>query len=205
MRSQDYHLGSYKSIVLFVGLKVWQSHETFWLYPGFLTALVCPLCLCVFVQGVNTRLEIIHTSQSRVSNIFCILLSHSMLFSAFSGALMWSASIQFANADSRLDRATDAAKVLKTYYSEDAGLWRTGSWWQSANSMQALADLQDYSKAGLTNNVWSNTFAKAPARGGIYFLNSYFDDEGWWGTPLSFPTFRACVLTMYSACLDTRI
>lgn len=104
-----------------------------------------------------------------------------MFFSVYSAALLLAVTSPVTFADTRFERAKNATEVLQTYYNSNAGLWSTAAWWQDANALQALADLEDYSKAGLTNNVWSTTFANAPAHGGKNFLNNYYDDEGWWG------------------------
>jgi len=51
-------------------------------------------------------------------------------------------SIASVQADVNIDRASDAAKVLMQWYDWNSGIWHSTGWWNQANCLQALADLQ---------------------------------------------------------------
>lgn len=60
-------------------------------------------------------------------------------------------------------RAADAAVILQGWYDQGTGLWRESNWWNSANILQALGNL-DY--AGDQHpfdirTIYENTFAQA--------------------------------------------
>jgi len=104
--------------------------------------------------------------------------------------------------------AVTAANTLQTFYNHTSGLWSTTGWWNSANCVTALADLTkvDNDISIVTGAVWPNTFVQAQKYNlnqlrtvpgatmstNYYssaqtetvqpngFLNSFYDDEGWW-------------------------
>ncbi len=73
--------------------------------------------------------------------------------------------------------AAAAAGALQAFYSPSNGLFSTTGWWNSANALTALVDYTiatgDRSFAGDV----ATTFDANQAGG---FLDSYYDDEGWW-------------------------
>ncbi|HEY3978633.1 MAG TPA: glycoside hydrolase family 76 protein [Streptosporangiaceae bacterium] len=79
-------------------------------------------------------------------------------------------------------RAAAAAGVaaLQRWYSPRTGLWRTAGWWNAANALTAVIGYTratgDRSYAG----VIETTFSRAP-RTYPEFVNTYYDDNGWWG------------------------
>ena len=59
------------------------------------------------------------------------------------------------------------------------GLYRTTSWWNSANAITVLVDYARVSHSAQYDSVFADTFAQAQkTRPG--FLNNFYDDEGWW-------------------------
>ncbi len=85
--------------------------------------------------------------------------------------------------DRELDfRAAAAAGVtaLQRWYVPSTGLWRSTGWWNAANALTAVIGYTrvtgDQSFAG----VIDTTFSRAP-RKYADFVNSYYDDNGWWG------------------------
>jgi predicted alpha-1,6-mannanase (GH76 family) len=77
-------------------------------------------------------------------------------------------------------RAAAAADVLQRWYSPRTGLWRGTGWWNSANALTAviryMRDTGDQSYAG----VIETTFLGAQQRH-AGFINTFYDDNGWWG------------------------
>jgi hypothetical protein len=79
--------------------------------------------------------------------------------------------------------AVAASNQMQTWYDAATGLW-DGAWWNSANVITTLADFSEHFPnqiAGITNQVFPTTLAKAPgAYGFTGFLNGFYDDELWW-------------------------
>ena len=79
-------------------------------------------------------------------------------------------------------RAAAAAGMaaLQRWYAPSRGLWRSTGWWNAANALTAVIAYTratgDQSFAG----VIDTTFRRAP-RKNADFVNSYYDDNGWWG------------------------
>ena len=87
-----------------------------------------------------------------------------------------------------LSYAQTAFEVLQnTWYNKSTGLW-DNQWWNSANGLKTLVELRglDTSIESTAQVVYSNMYAQAPIWnlhnfGGVdSFINSYYDDEGWW-------------------------
>lgn len=75
--------------------------------------------------------------------------------------------------------AAAGAAALQQWYSPWTGRWRTTGWWNAAN---ALTSVTDYTKrtgdrtfAWVIN--WTFRIARWPHP---HFINSFFDDNGWW-------------------------
>ena len=88
-------------------------------------------------------------------------------------------------------RAARAAQVLQQWYEPEKGLWKTTSWWNSANALNALIDYSKRTGSREHLPVIANTFDRCKefevysARLGTNrlirnFLNPWYDDEGWW-------------------------
>lgn len=91
-------------------------------------------------------------------------------------------------------RAEAAATALQRSYVDRTGLYQTTGWWNSANAITALVDLQRATHTQTYEPILANTFThaqliipKAEQTGALTkmtgapnFLNDYYDDEGWW-------------------------
>ena len=88
-------------------------------------------------------------------------------------------------------RADRAVQVLQQWYEPEKGLWKTTSWWNSANALNAIIDYTQRSGSQEYLPVIANTFDRCKefevysAKLGTNrlvrnFLNPWYDDEGWW-------------------------
>ena len=91
-------------------------------------------------------------------------------------------------------RAELGIQALQHWYVERTGLYRTTGWWNSANAITVLTDFMRASGSKHYLPVLANTFTRAqvvvpkPDQTGVLhgmtgkpgFLNTYYDDEGWW-------------------------
>ena len=101
---------------------------------------------------------------------------------------------QQSNRRESAERATAAAATLQRSYVDRTGLYSTTGWWNAANAITALVDLQRAEHNQTYAPVLANTFTqaqitipKAEQTGPLAkmtgfpgFLNDYYDDEGWW-------------------------
>ncbi|HVW79278.1 MAG TPA: glycoside hydrolase family 76 protein [Alloacidobacterium sp.] len=78
-----------------------------------------------------------------------------------------------------VSKAADGVKALQTWYTQKTGLYETTGWWNSANSITALADYSRATHSSEYQPVFANTFVQAQETS-AGFLNDYYDDEGWW-------------------------
>ena len=91
--------------------------------------------------------------------------------------------------------ANAAGLVLQKWYNA-AGLWNTTGWWNAANCLDAVESLIEANNGQRYLNIIGTTFT---LNSGANFLNSYYDDEGWWGLAW----VRAYDLTGNARYLDT--
>ena len=70
--------------------------------------------------------------------------------------------------------------ALQRWYRPRAGLWRTTGWWNAANALSAVIGYTRATGDRAFAGVVETTFARAPRRH-REFVNSYYDDNGWWG------------------------
>jgi len=70
--------------------------------------------------------------------------------------------------------------ALQRWYRPWAGRWRTTGWWNSANALTAVIAYIERTGDDNYRPVIGRTFTGARRRHAD-FLNSYFDDNGWWG------------------------
>jgi len=79
-------------------------------------------------------------------------------------------------------RAQAALNALQSWYVLNSGLYRTTGWWNSANAITALANFSRVNHSMHYLPLFENTLhaAQASPDGAPGFLNSYYDDEGWW-------------------------
>jgi predicted alpha-1,6-mannanase (GH76 family) len=67
--------------------------------------------------------------------------------------------------------------VLQRTYQLSTGQWKGALWWQQANVLEVTID---YSLRTHTTSYIGNIATTFNANKGNSFLNTYYDDEGWW-------------------------
>ena len=79
-------------------------------------------------------------------------------------------------------RACAAAGMaaLQRWYNPRTGLWRTTGWWNAANALTAVIAYTRSTGDRAFAGAIETTFSRAP-RKHADFVNSYYDDNGWWG------------------------
>ncbi|WP_419804451.1 glycoside hydrolase family 76 protein [Terriglobus sp.] len=109
-------------------------------------------------------------------------------------ALLLLATTCLAQQPTPRQRASTAAATLQHWYVPQTGLYQTTGWWNSANAITALIDLQRATRNRAYVPALATTFTqaqivipKAEQTGPLTkmtgfpgFLNDYYDDEGWW-------------------------
>ncbi|KAF2758658.1 Six-hairpin glycosidase [Pseudovirgaria hyperparasitica] len=95
------------------------------------------------------------------------MASHSSLTASYLALLSLSSIIvsPILAQDGASTRARVALDALQTWYNRDSGIWDSCGWWNGANCMTVLADfaMLDPSVAQTANDVFSNTYVRAPA------------------------------------------
>lgn len=86
--------------------------------------------------------------------------------------------------------AATAAAVLQQWYNPSTGLYRSTSWWQAANAINALVDYSRRTGSREYLSIIHNTFVQAADRPPCarytvwctygHFLDNYYDDDSWW-------------------------
>jgi predicted alpha-1,6-mannanase (GH76 family) len=76
--------------------------------------------------------------------------------------------------------ASAGMAALQRWYNPRTGLWRTTGWWNAANALTAVIAYTRATGDQAFAGVIETTFARAPRRHAD-FVNSYYDDNGWWG------------------------
>jgi predicted alpha-1,6-mannanase (GH76 family) len=78
-------------------------------------------------------------------------------------------------------RAAAAAGMaaLQRWYSPRTGRWRTTGWWNSANALTAVIGYTRHTGDQTYRGVIETTFTRAQRRH-RGFINSFYDDNGWW-------------------------
>jgi predicted alpha-1,6-mannanase (GH76 family) len=105
-------------------------------------------------------------------------------------------------ADHRVSaQAKSAADTVMRSYDPSTGLWKTTNWWNAANILTGLMDLdlEDHSHgyAAVAANTWKQGVSQQDGN----FTNQYLDDTGWWGLAW----LRAYDLTGERRYLDTAV
>jgi predicted alpha-1,6-mannanase (GH76 family) len=76
-------------------------------------------------------------------------------------------------------RAAAAVGVLQRWYSPRSGLWRTTGWWNAANALTAviqyMRETGDLTYLGIVDTTFRRAQRRKPG-----FINTFFDDNGWW-------------------------
>ncbi len=99
-----------------------------------------------------------------------------------------------ASSPDSVKRAELAAQALQTWYVPRTGLYQGTGWWNAANALTTIIDLMRVDGSREYVTTVANTFTNAQAvlpkaeqvgllhdmTGAPGFLNTYYDDEGWW-------------------------
>lgn len=75
--------------------------------------------------------------------------------------------------------ATAGITALQRWYNSSTGQWTGTGWWNAANALTAVIGYTKLSGDGTHADVIGTTFTAAQ-RQHAGFINSYFDDNGWW-------------------------
>ena len=76
-------------------------------------------------------------------------------------------------------RAAAGIGALQRWYKPSAGRWRTTGWWNAANALTAVIGYTQRTGDQAYAGVIETTFTAARRRHAD-FVNSYYDDNGWW-------------------------
>ncbi len=90
--------------------------------------------------------------------------------------IFFSPRAQAAPGDDFNANSATAATVLQQWYNS-SGLYNSTGWWNAANCLEALENVIAANNATQYLTVLSNTYSLNSSGN---FLNSYYDDEGWW-------------------------
>jgi predicted alpha-1,6-mannanase (GH76 family) len=75
--------------------------------------------------------------------------------------------------------AAAGAQALHRWYRRSTGQWGTAGWWNSANALNAVVQYTQRTGDDTYADVIENTF-RAAQRAHPGFINTYYDDNGWW-------------------------
>ena len=84
-----------------------------------------------------------------------------------------------ATASSYMSDASNGVQTLSGWYSQSSGLYNSTGWWNAANATTVLVNYSRISNTKQYLSTISNTFTAAQNSHPGY-INSYYDDEGWW-------------------------
>jgi predicted alpha-1,6-mannanase (GH76 family) len=76
-------------------------------------------------------------------------------------------------------RAAAGIGALQRWYVPSAGQWRTTGWWNAANALTAVVGYTQRTGDRTHAGVIETTFTAAQRRH-AGFINSFYDDSGWW-------------------------
>lgn len=87
-----------------------------------------------------------------------------------------------APAQTYRSHADAAVASLQQWYTPQTGLYTTTGWWNSGNAITALTNYSRIAHTKKYRPIFKNTLhaAQAGPKGAPGFINSYYDDEGWW-------------------------
>jgi predicted alpha-1,6-mannanase (GH76 family) len=77
-------------------------------------------------------------------------------------------------------RAAAAARALQGWYVPPSGLWQSTGWWNAANALMAVIRFAQQAGGRGPAPVVATTFRRARLWHPD-FVNTFFDDNGWWG------------------------
>ncbi len=123
-----------------------------------------------------------------------LLATAFLLFTLFPGSRSGSPASTQPTVREQTHRAQLGVSALKRWYVKRTGLYRSTVWWNAANATTVLVDYSRLSGSRKYLPVIENTFeraqvpiSKAEQKGELQgmtgapgFLNTYYDDEGWW-------------------------
>jgi predicted alpha-1,6-mannanase (GH76 family) len=76
-------------------------------------------------------------------------------------------------------RAAAGIGALQRWYSPDTGQWETTGWWNAANALTTVIRYIQYTGDQSYLGIIGTTFRAAQVRH-ARFINTFFDDNGWW-------------------------
>jgi predicted alpha-1,6-mannanase (GH76 family) len=76
-------------------------------------------------------------------------------------------------------RAAAAVRALQRWYDPSTGLWQGTGWWNAANALTAVIGYTKLTGDDGYASVIGTTFTAAQRRH-PGFINSFYDDNGWW-------------------------
>jgi predicted alpha-1,6-mannanase (GH76 family) len=76
-------------------------------------------------------------------------------------------------------RAAAGAHALQRWYGRHTGVWKTTGWWNAANALDAVIRYTRHTGDTDHSRAVEHTFTRARRRHAD-FINTYFDDNGWW-------------------------
>jgi predicted alpha-1,6-mannanase (GH76 family) len=76
-------------------------------------------------------------------------------------------------------RAAAAVRALQRWYDPPTGLWHGTGWWNAANALTAVIGYTKLTGDDRYTAVIGTTFTAAQRRH-AGFINSFYDDNGWW-------------------------
>ena len=76
-------------------------------------------------------------------------------------------------------RAAAGIRALQRWYAPDAGQWKTTGWWNAANALMAVIRYAQHTGDRAYSGIIEATFTAA-RRTHADFINTFFDDNGWW-------------------------
>jgi predicted alpha-1,6-mannanase (GH76 family) len=98
-------------------------------------------------------------------------------------------------------QAKAAAEAVMRWYDPSTGLWKTTNWWNAANILTGLMDLDLKDRSQRYVDVAASTYERGIDQQDGNFVNEYLDDTGWWGLAW----LRAYELTGERRYLETAI
>jgi predicted alpha-1,6-mannanase (GH76 family) len=76
-------------------------------------------------------------------------------------------------------RAAAGIRALQRWYVADTGQWETTDWWQAANALTAVIRYTQHTGDRAYAGIIESAFTAAQ-RTHADFINTFFDDNGWW-------------------------
>lgn len=102
-----------------------------------------------------------------------------MLILSLASSLAAPVSVRHSDDDAdSVKQAQLAVERLQQWYDPQAGLWKTGGWWNAANALTAIIDFSRVTHSSQYLPVIAQTYAAhVQSR---FLINKFYDDEEWW-------------------------